>query len=251
MIPEPVKSRFRSLLSKGFVLSVLEVPGCELRGYREFDFRCMDFRLETPSPMAGFEAAFAYRTEGKVYNDLLGELDEESVFYDVGSNIGFYTCIGAFKAGKTIAFDPNPLAVEEVEKNLEINNLAQNVRVVNAALSNEEGKCSFTERNNLSGRVRVVEGSDADMLRADTEVEDAEWPSPDIVKIDVEGHEKQVIEGFENILDQVKVFYVECTGNKKEEIERFLGDKGFESETLQHRFDSVTHVKFKRPEPEQ
>jgi FkbM family methyltransferase len=64
------------------------------------------------------------------------------VCIDIGANVGAYTLVMAFAAGpegKVIAVEPNPHVADEMRANLALNRLG-NVRVVEAALTEEDGE---------------------------------------------------------------------------------------------------------------
>ena len=162
------------------------------------------------------------------YSDLFEVLFEKSkVFFDVGSNIGYY----AIMAGKTnpdlktYAFDPSPGPYAYLEDNVKINKL-KNVFPFQTALSNENGEFSFQvafnskyqylKCNSLGG------GGHLTGLREDSSpvfvtvkaqtlddfVNEHKISNLDLVKLDVEEAEHLVLEGGSDTLKKMRPIVV-------------------------------------------
>lgn len=124
-----------------------------------------------------------------------------SIFVDVGANIGFFSLLGARRAGGTgrvIALEPNPRALKRLHQNLALNPSLR-VDVIEAAVSDHSGEVRLAQPDdwNLGGtcisekgtvRVRCAPLGELlaplNVLRV-----------PDVLKIDVEGHEPAVLRG--------------------------------------------------------
>jgi FkbM family methyltransferase len=153
---------------------------------------------------------------------------------DVGANIGFFSllaarCVGT--SGKVIAFEPLPVTRRHLERNLQLNGMAQ-VVVRGEAVCDRPGEditfyegprdhrgissCRPIERASRVHRVRA--GRLDDLLPADRRV--------DLIKIDVEGAECQALDGMARLLrrDHPDVI-VEVT-------DRYLRDLGHSAEAL-------------------
>ncbi len=118
---------------------------------------------------------------------------------DVGANKGIYTSLLAELAGRVIAFEPNPLIGEVIERAF-----PSNVEFHNIALSDKNGSAELVIPRKPDGRVSHVVGS----LRADKAVgahasytvptrrlDDLNIGDVGFMKIDVEGFERQVLDG--------------------------------------------------------
>lgn len=66
--------------------------------------------------------------------DHLKSACQNSVFIDVGANIGFYTLHVAKTASLVIAIEPNPKTTERLRYNVEINEFARNIKVVSCGV---------------------------------------------------------------------------------------------------------------------
>ncbi|MFC7155708.1 FkbM family methyltransferase [Halomarina halobia] len=177
--------------------------------------------------------------EQPVIEALLDRLEPDDVFYDVGANVGTYTCLigDALPGGEVVAFEPYPPNLASLRRNIEVNGVGATVQEV--ALSDSEGTVTFSVLNTRkagsqqgslvrdvsSDRIDVVS---VDAVPGDALVEAGEIPAPTVVKIDVEGAAPAVIRGLWRSLsaDHCRVVCVEPHGNT-ETIRDALSDLGF------------------------
>ncbi|UYV39531.1 FkbM family methyltransferase [Rhodobacteraceae bacterium D3-12] len=130
---------------------------------------------------------------------------QDAVIVDVGANAGAFglpILKRAGKAARAILFEPNPVMLERLQVNVELNAFT-NVRIFDCAVSDSEGTSAmfFPANGNLGqGRVELTYGDGA----PDNAVEVALRPLPaclksarvrrvDFLKVDVEGLEDKVI----------------------------------------------------------
>jgi FkbM family methyltransferase len=138
-----------------------------------------------------------------------------ATLFDVGANIGIYSLIGA-SAGhaRVVAFEPHPATFAMLEENVLFNGLEQQIDRFRLALSNTTGRISFSDQPG-SPINRIVDDATtaSPTLTVDVTTGDAfcaqHGVRPDVIKIDVEGHEQQVLEGFAETLDHVGLVIVE------------------------------------------
>ena len=131
------------------------------------------------------------------------EKKQPRIFVDIGANIGLYTIKMARQMGnngKVIAIEADPENYEALVENIKLNKLS-NVHAFNLAcwdkeedvklfmgLTKEKGISSVKAK--VSGRTVVVHGNMLDNILAGLGIKEV-----DIVKIDVEGAEKEVLLG--------------------------------------------------------
>jgi FkbM family methyltransferase len=127
------------------------------------------------------------------------------VFWDVGANYGFMSIFveKAFSGQvTTISFEPSPVVLPELRRNLEIN-ACKSVRVEPICISDRIGTVRFYVSKDHSWNATMVEAF-ARTHAEDIEVEVGSstldesvkrLPPPDVLKIDVEGAEPLVIAG--------------------------------------------------------
>ena len=192
-----------------------------------------------------------YKTESEVVEDLLYELRQDDVYYDVGAGFGLHTCLPAKKLtkGRVVSIEPYPPHMEQVKKNVELNNL-DNVITIELALSDSSGDVNFNEEYSALTSEKTnlkVETSRGDRLVSRTKV-----PSPTAIKIDVEGSEPLVIEGLKETLrrEGCRLLYCEVhlPSNHRPSVEDF----GMNLPTLKRRLKnfgfSITTLKRRNTE---
>jgi FkbM family methyltransferase len=164
---------------------------------------------EQPFPPFG-TLVFPYRAMGAVSSIDLFQLDELVLFSfywqnrdlykkvaDVGANIGLHSILLSKAGYEVVAYEPDPDHYQVLRRNLLLNT-CESVRVVNAALSTKMGQQEFiqvlgnTTSSHLAGAKPHPYG---ELVHIDVAVEDVrqvmKWA--DLVKLDVEGHEKDII----------------------------------------------------------
>lgn len=136
---------------------------------------------------------------------------DAKVLLDVGANIGFYSIFLADELGLTrvYAYEPMPAAFNELIKNIKLNRKEKIIQPMKCALSNQKGQTEMHVFGGLSGANAIVKTSihnDKVEERVETVVCEtidglfSDIEATVIVKIDVEGHEKNVIDGGEIFL---------------------------------------------------
>lgn len=143
----------------------------------------------------------------------------ERNFIDVGANIGYFSCLLsklAGPAGKVLAIEPEPQNLKLLERNIKINNVT-NVVVHPCALGASQGvamlglyKPSNRGRHSLlemeaKSRIEVPVRTLDDVARNSGE----NVTSWSLVKIDVEGYERFVIEGAKETLPRIETLVME------------------------------------------
>ena len=176
------------------------------------------------------------------------------VVVDVGANIGFFTMISSLavgESGKVTAVEAHPRTFEYLRGNVTLNK-ARNVRLFNVALGDEERTVRFSDKKS-DDRNAIVDdesGLAVPMKRLDgLGVDDAELA---LLKIDVEGYEKFVIEGGRDLLKRVRCVYFEVVekhfaqfGYTGEDLLRLIVDQGFE--ILEIQGEAVRRVSPENP----
>lgn len=149
----------------------------------------------------------------------------ESIFLDVGANLGVHTLALAPIIKRILAVEPFSPVADRLTATLAANGI-DNVSVMRIALSDRRDMVSFQApgSGNL-GVGRIVEASDAyGLLKVAQETGDAVLeaePLPlSLVKIDVEGHEIAVLNGLKERLRQDRpliVFEVLTSGSASQQ----------------------------------
>ncbi|MCK5271993.1 MAG: FkbM family methyltransferase [Sedimentisphaerales bacterium] len=188
----------------------------------------------------------SYPTDENFFRSYLQPSD---VVVDVGANIGFFSLMSAALAGETgrvYAIEAHPKTYEYLQGNIAANKF-ENISAYNLALGNRDGKVHFSDqsRDDRNAVVQDADGVEVTMARLDDiGITDNHI---DLLKIDVEGYEKFVMEGAADILSRTRCVYFEshdvalsefdCTAA---ELIRILTDQGFAIYRIQD--DMVTPV---------
>jgi len=136
-----------------------------------------------------------------------------SHFIDVGANIGYYSVLFAAEEAIEVvhAYEPMQAAHEETIRNAALNGLSKKVIVEKLALSSASGKVDIAVINELSGANSIICTTihhDKPATRIEsvrTSTLDNELPLRGLriaIKIDVEGHEPEVLEGGTSLLQE-------------------------------------------------
>jgi FkbM family methyltransferase len=137
-------------------------------------------------------------------------LHEGSVIYDVGAHVGAVTFGAARLAGSTgcvVAFDVDPENIASLQECCRLNHYEERIRVVHTAVWSSNKEVAFrrglTRRSHggvMSDGLQPVR-ADGEILAVTSTTLDAfiasQGPTPDLIKIDVEGGEYEVLRGGE------------------------------------------------------
>lgn len=137
---------------------------------------------------------------------LFSVLNEGDVFVDIGANVGLFSLIASRivgDSGKVISFEPSPITFSRLIENIELNDL-KNIDTRNIGLSNVNDELTFyvsengydawnsfapSQDNKLESAIQVS------VATLDAELENIEKSKIKLIKMDVEGWEKFVLNG--------------------------------------------------------
>ncbi|MEM7096830.1 MAG: FkbM family methyltransferase [Pseudomonadota bacterium] len=130
--------------------------------------------------------------------------------WDVGANFGLYTVSSAArlrKNGKVYAFEPNTACFDRLQKNVQSNGFAQRCELFQVALDSQARERTFYETNESAfsglsdtGRVEITAQTTVHTRPLDDVWREVGARPIDLLKIDVEGHEDEVLAGAEQAL---------------------------------------------------
>jgi FkbM family methyltransferase len=126
--------------------------------------------------------------------------------FDIGANIGYYALMELGLIGPTgrmLAIEPSPSNIALLKRNLELNSEGERITVLEGAVSDKPGTAAFhlSAHSNLgtfhaSGSAEKLLSGEQISVRTYTVPElAAEHGAPDLIRMDVEGHEVEVIRG--------------------------------------------------------
>ena len=130
---------------------------------------------------------------------------DDGVFYDIGANVGYMSIemLQRKPKAQVFSFEPIPELANIVDQSKRLNNFDNRSRTFETALSNtnedatiivpaHQGHASIAEKNHVKERGRRVH---VKCRLLDDLIKEESLPLPDVIKIDVEGHELQVLQG--------------------------------------------------------
>ena len=156
---------------------------------------------------------------------------------DVGANIGTHT-VGFSEIYKSaISFEPNPIISKILEANISINNI-HNAEVRKTALSNISGNMVLSVPKENYGNASLKKTGVSDGFELETKTLDSEllgiYSDDDLIllKVDVEGHELEVIEGAKEFLSRHNVIIVleHTKSSSSEKLYDLLKDNSYKPE---------------------
>jgi FkbM family methyltransferase len=231
--------------------------------------RGRSLQIVEAGPAAGIKlrshrASGDYRSgtnERPVQEALAALLHPGDVFYDIGSNIGFFALLAARIVGPTglvVAFEPVPDNARAISRNADLNDFGW-LETVEVAVSERSGQARLLLAEHPGGATLAADEPPADHV-GDRQVRTASIDDllasgslrpPDVVKIDVEGAEAAVLRGMRSTLAEhspVLVCEIDAESAPKlsakiEQIRELLDRSGYGIEELEHSYDlTVWHV---------
>lgn len=168
--------------------------------------------------------------------------DDTTTFLDIGANLGFFSLMIGERLrtnGKVLAFEPHPLLADLARRNSFINGLGSVITVHQFGLSDVDAESDFAYPKEHLGGGRIGETAQLDrydVVRSSVRrLDDVLDPGirVDLMKIDVEGHEPQVVRGMQQVIarsPQLKILFenfgIQAGGALQ--IEELLRPFGFE-----------------------
>jgi FkbM family methyltransferase len=131
------------------------------------------------------------------------EIKEGMCCIDLGANIGYVTllmCDLVGEEGKIYSIEPDPNNLKYLHKNIKLNNYENIVDIYDIAISNTEGIFDFYIGNapNLNSLIKIEKSIKSIEVKTDTLTNFCSNKSlfPELIKMDIEGGEVGVLEGF-------------------------------------------------------
>lgn len=199
------------------------------------------------SSFSEYERFYDLKGEREVLVDLTSKIQEKGVFYDIGANVGLYSCVVANAGCSVYSFEPHPTNADRLRKNLELNK--RTLAVFQLALSDKTGTLELASEGEEPGLGEHsldtgMSGSNFSVTvnRLDDLRESEDIPPPNAVKIDVEGAELDVIRGAMETLSHpdCRLLYCEVHPEKIKNFEgsfkkvrNTLVDYGFEVDAIE------------------
>lgn len=209
-------------------------------------------KIYTPNRINKFRAKTFFTKEPETL-EWIDSFETESTLWDIGANVGLYSCYAAkTKNCKVVCFEPSVFNLELLTKNIYINGLADNCTIVPIAISDEinVSKLSMTSTD-WGGALSTFKesfGWDGNPIKKtfeyntlgftiDKSIEILNLPTPDYIKIDVDGIEHLILKGATNTLKSVKSLLIEINDDfydQSDQAVRLLTSSGLKMSSKLH-----------------
>lgn len=167
--------------------------------------------------------------------------------WDVGANVGAYSLYACLNKGVTVtSFEPVASTFAILVRNVDLNGMGERIVPLCLALSDSTGMTplylsdaeagssmhALGAPSNVQGEFSAVGIQQTLTMRADQLASQLNLAPPHHVKIDVDGHELQVLRGMGELLDGVGTVWIELeeqahNAREQDEIEALLASRGF------------------------
>ena len=211
------------------------------------NYGCDFMVTDNPSYINFWKSHFMRDWELDTFQFLNKHLDANKTVVDIGSWIGAIAIPSAMCSKQVICFEPDPVAYDELQKNIELNNLT-NIHVEKKAVSihdkiwlgaDELGE-SITRDTCDTNKFSI------DCISIDSILEKYKLTESDIslVKIDIEGHESELLQDPTliklNVPMHVSIHYPFATNHEEfsRKIRPFFEAKNINIDT----FDRTKHI---------
>lgn len=192
--------------------------------------------------------------------DWIDDLPNGSVLWDIGANVGLYSCYAAKKSNcRVFAFEPSVFNLEILARNIHLNELTDLVTIVPLPLSDKlsinrlnmtsvswgGAMSTFGQSYGHDGKVLnevfVIPLVGLSMIDA---VDSLGIQQPDYIKMDVDGIEHLILKGGKPILERTKGIIIEVNdefNSQARDADLYLREAGFELREKLHaaHFDHV------------
>jgi len=179
----------------------------------------------TPGNYAKYFVNNFLKKEQIVENFILQIPDrKDAIFWDIGSNLGLYSifCAANKKKVKIVSFECAPSAVLAISKNITLNNYENRIAICQIGLTNSkssflmlnQNKDSLGSQFNALGqnfflkdkKIKIIESKFKIYSSTIKKVlQDKSVEVPNFIKLDVDGFELEILEGFGNFLQNKKI----------------------------------------------
>ena len=199
----------------------------------------------TPNALNQYRAD-TFSTKEPETLEWIERMSENSVLWDIGANVGLYSCYCAKQRGCTVyAFEPSVFNLELLARNIYLNGLTQSVTIVPLPLSESLTRSTLNMTNlDWGGALSTFGkgyGHDGEAIQKVFEFQtiglsmtDAvrllNIPVPDYIKMDVDGIEHLILRGGMDVLLQVKEVLIEINDQFDEQANdanKYLLEAGF------------------------
>lgn len=196
-------------------MTEIKIAAGSLAGYRMI----LNLQTEKDYWLGTYEAAL---------QGVLSELVKEGmVLYDIGANIGYISLMMARlsgKQGRVFSFEALPANLQRLKENISLNDMESVIQALPRAVIDKTRPVRFLAHSSTSMGKAAGSAGRAEEYKAEITVEGLALddfvfkqrrPSPDIIKMDIEGGEVLAIKGMKRLLKDCKpILLIELHGEE-------------------------------------
>lgn len=180
--------------------------------------------FSVPNPLNKYRADSFSNKEPETL-EWIDDMPRGSVVWDIGANVGIYSVYAAKSRDCRVwAFEPSVFNLECLARNSYLNDLTEKITIVPIALSDKTGSSQLhmttTEWGGAMSTFDKDYGHDGNKLSEafrfgivgvamDAAVEYLNIPTPDYIKLDVDGIEHLVLRGGNKVLSKIRGILIE------------------------------------------
>lgn len=134
-----------------------------------------------------------------------------TVFFDVGANFGYYSLLATRCGASAIAFEPDARMAESLNIHARLNGMEGQIRIERKAVFSQDGEVFLEPTSDLTlhgnAHVQTLADARSGAIRIPCTTLDsyvAANGAPSLVKIDVEGAERNVLAGAESVFQDIR-----------------------------------------------
>jgi FkbM family methyltransferase len=154
------------------------------------------------------------------------------IFVDIGAHIGRWSLLVSKTASHVYSFEANPETYKYLLMNIASNHI-DNITAFNEGVSSASGKMRFfAESPEHSGSSKIAQ--DGGLEISTITLDSLKLPAVDLMKIDVEGHELEVLKGAEETLGRTNRVICEIWHDhpRRQEALDFMEQLHFQREVI-------------------
>ena len=219
-----------------------------------------DIRMRLES-MDSLNRLHSCKKEPETIKWLDGQLRKDDILFDVGANVGAYSLYAARVIGvKVYSFEPSPSTFRLLLENIHLNKLSEKIIPFNIPLSSSSEMKIFKYSSLDSGSASHAGLEESETPQAtinqpvltvtlDDLISRYQIEQPNHIKIDVDGHELDILKGAMQVLQNPTLKSVQIELTKKDHnyntiVDLLLGLRFKIDRVNQHPNSSVTDIVF-------
>ena len=218
-------------------------------------------RFWTPSNYSKYSVE-NFLSKEKLVEKFISDIpdNENNIFWDIGSNLGLYSiyCASKKEKVKIVSIECSPSAVLAISKNISLNNLHDRINIFPIGLTNiannflllRENRDSLGDQFNSLGEelnLKNKKKKEANKYKiysntVNNILENQVLEIPSHIKLDVDGFELEVLEGFDKFLNNKKI---ESIIIEMKYGSRIIDGYELDEESLEKRSDRIYDILIK------